>query len=60
MIATSPADHCWGSEVSFLIAPERTSLRTVLKRVTLSLLGGKEVFSFDCTEVSVGTVGLVP
>ena len=33
-----PADHCSGSVISIRIAPDRTSLRTVLKRVVLTLL----------------------
>ena len=42
--------------MSILMA-ERTSLRTVLNRVGLSLLGGNEAFSFDCREASVGIGG---
>ena len=38
-IAVSPTDHCSGLEISILIAPDRTSLRTVLKCVVLTLLG---------------------
>ena len=54
MTATSPDDHCWGSVMSILMAPERTSLRTVLKRVGLSRLGVTEASSFDVREASVG------
>ena len=43
--------------MSILIAPERTSLRTVLKRVGLSRLGDAEVLSFDGREASVGIGG---
>ena len=39
------------------IAPERTSLRTVLNRVVLSLLGDNEALFFDCKEASIGIGG---
>ena len=43
--------------MSILIAPERTSLCTVLKRVVLSLFGDNDAFSLDCKEASVGIGG---
>ena len=43
--------------MSILMAPERTSLRTVLKRVGLFLLGDTEAFSLTDGETSVGIGG---
>ena len=43
--------------MSILMAPERTSLRTVLKRVVLSRLGDNEAFSLNDKEASVGIGG---
>ena len=52
----SPADHCSGSVISIRIAPDRTSLRTVLKCVVLTLLtSGGEAFSQGTG--GAGTVG---
>ena len=43
--------------MSILIAPERTSLRTVLKRVGLPLLGDVETVSLSVGDTSAGIGG---
>ena len=43
--------------MSIVMAPERTSLRTVLKRVGLPLLGDTGTFSLTDGEISVGIGG---
>ena len=54
----SPADHCSGLVMSILIAPDRTSLRTVLKCVVPTLLGSDgEAFSTSAGVLSWGTGG---
>ena len=54
----SPTDHCSGLVMSILIAPDRTSFRTVLKCIAPTLLGsGGEAFSPDAGVLSWGTGG---
>ena len=56
--AMSPADHCLGLVMSILMAPDRTSLRIVLKCVVLPLPSSdEEAFSPDVGALSLGTGG---